>query len=73
VDAIGIPVECGGVTVHPGDLVLGDHDGVVVVPSSVAGEVLRLAEEKVAGENLVRDELARGMPVSEAFRTYGVI
>jgi 4-hydroxy-4-methyl-2-oxoglutarate aldolase len=53
--------------------VLGDHDGVVVVPSSVAGEVLRLAEEKVAGENLVRDELARGMPVSEAFRTCGVI
>ena len=73
VDAIGVPVECGGVTVNPGDLVLGDHDGVVVVPSSVAEEVLTLAEEKVAGENLVRDELARGMPVSEAFRTYGVI
>jgi regulator of RNase E activity RraA len=73
VDGIGVPVECGGVTVNPGDLVLGDHDGVVVVPSSVAEEVLTLAEEKVAGENLVRDELARGMPVSEAFRTYGVI
>jgi 4-hydroxy-4-methyl-2-oxoglutarate aldolase len=73
VDAIGVPVECGGVTVNPGDLVLGDRDGVVVVPASVAEEVLTLAEEKVAGENLVRDELARGMPVSEAFRTYGVI
>ncbi len=73
VDATGMPVECGGVTVHPGDLVLGDHDGVVVVPSSAADEVLTLAEEKVAGENLVRDELARGMPVSEAFRKYGVI
>jgi 4-hydroxy-4-methyl-2-oxoglutarate aldolase len=73
VDGIGVPVECGGVTVNPGDLVLGDRDGVVVVPSSLAEEVLTLAEEKVAGENLVRDELARGMPVSEAFRTYGVI
>jgi 4-hydroxy-4-methyl-2-oxoglutarate aldolase len=73
VDAIGVPIECGGVTVHPGDLVLGDHDGVVVVPSAVAEEVVVLAEEKVSGENVVRDELARGMPVSEAFRTYGVI
>jgi 4-hydroxy-4-methyl-2-oxoglutarate aldolase len=73
VDTFGSPVECGGVTVHPGDLVLGDHDGVVVVPSSMAEQVLTLAEEKVAGENLVREKLAEGMPVSEAFRTYGVI
>jgi 4-hydroxy-4-methyl-2-oxoglutarate aldolase len=73
VDAIGVPIECGGVRVNPGDLVLGDHDGVVVVPSAVAEEVLTLAEEKVSGENLVREELAHGMPVSEAFKTYGVI
>jgi len=32
-----------------------------------------LAEEKVGGESLVRGKLAEGMPVSEAFRTYGVI
>jgi 4-hydroxy-4-methyl-2-oxoglutarate aldolase len=73
VEAFGVPVECGGVAVAPGDLVLGDHDGVVVVPSARAEEVLALAEEKVAGENLVRENLAEGMPVSEAFRTYGVI
>lgn len=73
VDAIGIPVECGRVTVHPGDLVLADNDGVVVVPSAVAEEVVTLAEEKVSGENFVREKLAEGMPVSEAFRTYGVI
>lgn len=73
VDAIGIPVECGGVTVHPGDLVLADHDGVVVVPSAVAEQVVTLAEEKVLGEKLVREKLAEGMPVLEAFRTYGVI
>jgi 4-hydroxy-4-methyl-2-oxoglutarate aldolase len=73
VDAVRVPIESGGITVHPGDLVLGDHDGVVVVPSAAAEEVLTLAEEKVAGENLVRQKLAEGMPVSEAFRTYGVI
>jgi len=73
VDAVGVPIESGGITVHPGDLVLGDHDGVVVVPSAPAEEVLTLAEQKVTGENLVRQKLAEGMPVSEAFRTYGVI
>lgn len=73
VDAIGTTVLCGGVEVNPGDLVLGDHDGVVIIPSALSEEVVRLAEEKVAGENLVREKLADGMPVSEAFRTYGVI
>jgi regulator of RNase E activity RraA len=73
VDAVGVPIVCAGVEVEPGDLVLGDYDGVVVVPAALAEEVIALAEEKVAGENLVREKLAEGMPVSEAFRTYGVI
>jgi regulator of RNase E activity RraA len=73
VDAVGVPIECGDVTVNPGDLLVGDHDGVVVIPSAVAREVVALAEEKVSGENLVRQKLEDGMPVSEAFRTYGVI
>jgi 4-hydroxy-4-methyl-2-oxoglutarate aldolase len=73
VDAVGVPVECGGVRVEQGDLVLADFDGVVVVPAAVADEVISLAEDKVSGENLVRSKLAEGMPVWEAFRTYGVI
>jgi 4-hydroxy-4-methyl-2-oxoglutarate aldolase len=73
VDAVGVPIVCGGVEVAPGDLVLGDHDGVVVVPAALAEETLARAEEKVAGENLVRERLAAGMPVSDAFREYGVI
>jgi regulator of RNase E activity RraA len=73
ITAAGIPVECGGVAVRPGDLVIGDYDGVVVVPHEVADEVLARAEQKVAGENVVRAKLAAGMPVAEAFREYGVI
>jgi len=73
VDSIGVPVSCGGVEVASGDLVLGDHDGVVVIPAAIGEEVVALAEQKVAGENLVREKLAEGMPVSEAFRRYGVI
>lgn len=73
VDAVGIDVECGGVIVHPGDLILGDYDGVVVIPAQVAHEAIAAAEEKVSGEDRVRVKLEEGMPVWEAFRTYGVI
>lgn len=73
VEAVGVPISCGGVRVEQDDLILADFDGVVVVPAAVADEVIGLAEEKVAGENLVRSKLAEGMPVWEAFRTYGVI
>src|SRR5713226_2817500 len=73
VKAAGVPIVSGGVNVNPGDLVLADHDGIVVLPLHAAGEVLRLAEEKVSGENKVREELARGRGLWETFRAYGVI
>jgi len=73
VESVDVPVECGGVIVNPGDLVLADYDGVAVVPAEIADEVLTLAEEKASGEDLVRSRLAEGMPVWDAFRTYGVI
>jgi regulator of RNase E activity RraA len=43
--ASNVPVACGGVTVHPGDLVVGDLDGVVVVPQAHVDAVLRMATE----------------------------
>ena len=73
VQAAGVDITCGGVVVADGDLVLGDHDGVIVVPAAVAEEVIGLAEEKVAGESLVRQKFEEGMSVAEAFRLYGVI
>jgi 4-hydroxy-4-methyl-2-oxoglutarate aldolase len=73
VEAADVPIECGGVAVNPGDFVLGDHDGVVVVPAAVAAEVIASAEQKVAGENTVRDALAAGMSLADAFGTYGIL
>lgn len=73
VAAHNVPITCGGVLIHPGDLILGDHDGLVVVPHQLAEETLRLAEEKVSGENLVRKALAEGMSTTEAFRKYGIL
>jgi regulator of RNase E activity RraA len=68
-----VPIRCGGIPVSPGDLVLADDDGVVVVPHSLAEQAISAAEEKVRGENLVRAKLAEGMSVSEAFRRYGIL
>lgn len=68
-----VPIRCGDVSVLPGDLVLADDDGVVIVPRTVAEQAITQAEEKVRGENLVRKALAEGMSVTEAFHRYGVL
>jgi 4-hydroxy-4-methyl-2-oxoglutarate aldolase len=67
------PVRVGCCLVHPGDLVFGDADGVVVAPQALAAEALARALEKVRGENTVRDELARGRSVREVFAEYGIL
>lgn len=73
VSAHNVPISCGDVSVEPGDLVLADHDGVVVIPYGVAEACLKLAEEKVSGENMVRKALQGGMTTTEAFKKYGIL
>jgi 4-hydroxy-4-methyl-2-oxoglutarate aldolase len=70
---VDVPVEIAGVRFSPGDLVIADMDGVVVVPKAVEAEIVRAAWEKVHAENEVRAAIARGMTASEAFRKYGVL
>lgn len=70
---VGEPINIGGVRARQGDWLLGDEDGVVIIPQEVAPEAIRLAQEKVSGENVVREELARGVPVGEVFRKYGIL
>ena len=70
---VNVPVHCGGVQVHPGDLVLADYEGVVIIPAAIQDEVLRQAQEKLAGENIVRDELAAGHSPREVFDKYGIL
>lgn len=73
VAAHNVPVACAGVLVYPNDLILADHDGVVVVPNAAAEEALARAEAKASGENLVRQALAGGMTTTEAFKTFGIL
>lgn len=66
-------IVSGEVTVHDGDLVLGDRDGVVVVPAAVALQTLTGAEEKLTGETTVKTRLEEGMGIREAFLKYGIL
>jgi regulator of RNase E activity RraA len=68
-----VPVMCGGMVVNPGDLVVGDFDGVVVIPTHLVEETLRLATEKVDKENHSRRELAGGAYLSDVYAKYGVL
>ena len=68
-----VPVQCAGVTVHPGDLVFGDVDGVVVVPRAHEAAVLERALQKVAGENASRDALQRGEKLASVFKRLGIL
>ena len=66
-------LEVGNVTVLPGDIVFGDVDGVLVIPSKVADEAVEKALEKAAGEKTVRKAIEAGMSTTKAFETYGIL
>jgi 4-hydroxy-4-methyl-2-oxoglutarate aldolase len=66
-------VEIGGVRILPGDLMVGDLDGVVVIPSAVEEEVIRLATEKACQEKVVRKSIEAGMSATDAFKKYGIL
>lgn len=69
----GRPIRVGTCVVRPGDLILGDIDGLVTIPQEVAEETLSRALAKATGENKVREELARGRSVVEVFAEYGIL
>jgi 4-hydroxy-4-methyl-2-oxoglutarate aldolase len=73
VAAIDIPVECGGVLVHPGDLIVGDADGAVAIPRAIEADVLALAFEKVEKENETEAALRRGEKLADVFARIGVL
>jgi 4-hydroxy-4-methyl-2-oxoglutarate aldolase len=71
--AYDVPIRCGEVLVHPGELILADFDGIVVVPRAVEAQVLRLAAEKVDKESASRADLLAGKSLREVYETYHVL
>lgn len=69
----GEPIVCGGVLVNEGDIIFADIDGVVVIPKEVEEQALSLAHQKAIGENAMRDWLADGRTLREAFDHFGFL
>ncbi len=70
-EATQVPVTIGRVRIEPGDWVVGDDDGVVVVPQAIAAIVLTEAEEKAATESEIRAAVRDGVPPLEAYERFG--
>jgi len=57
---MNLPIACGGVAVFPGDILVGDGEGVVVIPQHLADELARDAHEQETLEEFVLGEIAGG-------------
>jgi regulator of RNase E activity RraA len=73
VEGFDVPVQCGGVLVHPGDMIFADFDGIVVIPQPIEPVVIQKALEKAGKENLSRQELLEGKSLREVYNKYGVL
>ncbi|MCL2471232.1 MAG: RraA family protein [Propionibacteriaceae bacterium] len=71
VEATQVPVSIGGIRVEPGDYLLGDGDGLVIVPASQIEAVLEAAESIEQAEDRIREYVEQGMPLVEARRQVG--
>jgi 2-keto-4-pentenoate hydratase/2-oxohepta-3-ene-1,7-dioic acid hydratase in catechol pathway/regulator of RNase E activity RraA len=63
----GVTVACAGVTIQPGDIIVGDADGVVVLPPALAAEVLAEASEQERQEEFIASRVAEGEPIEGLF------
>ena len=70
-DRLGEPITIGDVAISTGDYILGDRDGVVVIPGKIAADVIARTEEVVSTENKVRSAILAGMDPQQAYMKYG--
>lgn len=68
--AYDVPVYCGEVLVHPGEIIFADFDGIVVIPKAAEQDVFQKAGEKVIKEHSSRKELLAGKSLQEVYDKY---
>jgi regulator of RNase E activity RraA len=68
-----VPIMFGNVRINPGDIIVGDLDGVCVVPREAEAEVFARAFEKARGEKIVKHSLEEGMSTVAAYAKYGIM
>lgn len=71
--SLNVPINCGGVVVSPGDMIVADEIGVTVVPKAMAAETLKLAREQAEREENTRREIAKGKTVDQILAEFGRI
>ncbi|KEQ02925.1 RraA family protein [Pseudorhizobium pelagicum] len=71
--SVNVPIACGGVVVNPGDFVVADLMGVVVIPLDRAGEIVELAAEQAEREARTREGVQQGKTVEDLLREFGRI
>lgn len=65
---INVPIECGGVTVHPGDIIFADQDGVVVMNVNEAEDAIEKGEKIEIKEQIVLEKLRKGVKLNEMYQ-----
>lgn len=68
-----VPIDMEGVIINDGDIIIGDIDGVCVVPKEIEEDVFIKSLEKARGERMVLKKIQEGMPSREAFDKYGIM
>ena len=68
-----VPIVIDGVTIHPGDMIFGDIDGVAVIPAAIADEVFQKALDTILKEDQVRDGLKKGRSLYDVYTDIGAI
>ncbi|WP_432288963.1 4-carboxy-4-hydroxy-2-oxoadipate aldolase/oxaloacetate decarboxylase (plasmid) [Aminobacter sp. BA135] len=71
IGSVNVPVSCAGAVVNPGDVVVADDDGVVIIPRELADTVAQLSERRIADEEAKRTELAKGVLSLDLFNLRG--
>lgn len=71
VDEMGTSVRIGGLDIHTGDYLIGDRDGVVIVPRAHAEAVIAKAEAAVSAEDKVRAAILAGTDPKDAYLEFG--
>jgi regulator of RNase E activity RraA len=68
-----VPIQIKGVKIGPDDIVVGDLDGVCIIPKLIERDVIKQALDKARGERMVQIKIQEGMGAKEAFETYGIL
>lgn len=71
VDTMGSPISIGGVVISEGDHIVGDEDGIVVVPKAIINETFELVKEYTSTENKVRLAIQSGVDPKDAYIKFG--